>query len=221
MPSKHEQPGWRDVFNARLLNDAQYDGPHDIPWINTTTQLPNRLIAYSEAKRTNDTDQWVCFYQEDHKFLHDVWEEPDIALRTLQRFKGVITPDFSMYRDMPLVQQEFAIFMGHAAGHYWHEHGIPVIPNVRWGDERTYEIACNGVPRCSTISIGALGCLKDRTNRQIFVDGLAYVMDTLSPKTLVVYGSTPEQIFAPYTNAGVNVLRFPSQIELAHHKEVV
>ena len=92
---------------------------------------------------------------------------------------------------------------------------------MRWGDERTYEIACNGVPRCSTISIGALGCLKDRTNRQIFVDGLAYVMDTLSPKTLVVYGSTPEQIFAPYTNAGVNVLRFPSQIELAHHKEVV
>ncbi len=43
-------------------------------------------------------------------------------------------------------------------------------------------------------------------------------MDRLSPKTLIIYGNAPEPIFAPYAKIGVTLLRFPSQIELAHRK---
>ena len=71
----------------------------------------------------------------------------------------------------------------------------------------------------STISIGSLGCLKNQTNQRIFIEGLAHIMDRLSPKTLIIYGNAPEPIFAPYAKIGVTLLRFPSQIELAHRKE--
>lgn len=49
--------------------------------------------------------------------------------------KSVLYP---LYRDMPLCLQITNIYLNHALGVYMQTNGINVIPNVRWGDERTY-----------------------------------------------------------------------------------
>ena len=79
--------------------------------------------------------------------------------------------------------------------------GIYVIPNVRWGDERTYttkflpeKIAFKGIQKNSIVSIGAYGQIQNKVNRYYFLQGLNEMIKELEPKVVLVYGKLPEEI---------------------------
>ena len=63
------------------------------------------MIPFSKAMSTKDFDQWVHFYEYDYKFAA-IWDNPRKYLSRIKKFRGVITLDFSLYRDMPLVMQK-------------------------------------------------------------------------------------------------------------------
>ena len=124
--------------------------------------------------------------------------------------QGVISPDFSVYRDMPLVMQQWNIYRSRAIGHWLQENGIPVIPNIRFGDDRTFELSCAGINKHGVIAVGSHGCIKLLNERKYFINGLKYVIDKLKPQTIVVYGATPDEVFAQYKEAGIEILQFDS-----------
>ncbi len=97
---------------------------------------------------------------------------------------------------------------------------MPVITNVRWSDERTYELCCTGVPENSTIAVGSHGCIKLLQEREFFAKGLDYVVNRLRPKTILVYGTAPDAVFSKYKEFGVTVLQFDSDYHIAHQKVV-
>ena len=95
--------------------------------------------------------------------------------------------------------------MNRAIGHYLQEKGLYVIPNVRWGDERTFttdvlpeKVAFLGIPKRRIVSIGTYGCIKSRVNKQYFIEGLSAMLDELSPEVVLVYGGMPESIFGQF-----------------------
>ena len=207
--------GCKDVFHAFLLKSANYAGELEIPVINPTTAIPNKLIPFSKAMRTDDYNQWVCFYEDDTLFER-LWNSPRKYLPKLAKFNGIITPDFSLYRDMPLIMQIWNIFRSRALGHWLQDNGLEVVVNVRWGDRRTHFFTCLGAPKNSIIAIGSVGCIKLLEDRQHFVEGLDYVVKKLKPKTIVVYGAAPDYIFEQYKKQGIKVLQFDSETAKAH-----
>ena len=211
--------GCRDVFRAFLVKNAHYEGDLEIPCINAEQTLPSGLVSFSKAIGKKDYDAWVHFYEDDASFER-LWNHPNKYLPILKKYNGVITPDFSVYRDMPLVMQHWNIYRSRALGHWLQDNGIPVIVNVRWGDERTYDLSCTGVPTNSTISIGSHGCIKLLQERGRFIQGLDYVVDKLNPKTIIVYGTAPETIFSKYVKTGIEVLQFDSDYMTTHKKAV-
>ncbi len=88
--------------------------------------------------------------------------------------------------------------------------GVPVIPNIRFGDERTYEVSCAGIQKHGTIAVDSHGCIKLLSDCIYFVDGLEYAVSRLEPSTLVVYGAAPDKIFGSYREKGIEVLQFDS-----------
>ena len=74
-----------------------------------------KLIAFSKAIRSTDFDTWIHFYEDDVAFER-IWNTPNKYLPIIKKFKGVITPDFSVYRDMPLVMQQWNIYRSRAIG---------------------------------------------------------------------------------------------------------
>ena len=100
------------------------------------------------------------------------------------------------------------------------ENGIPVIPNVRWGDERTYDLCCAGVPRNSTIAVGSHGCIKLLQERPYFINGLDYAVQKLRPVIVIVYGTAPDYIFDKYRKQGIKILQFDSVYMATHRKAV-
>ena len=157
-------------------------------------------------------------YEDDFSFER-IWNKPKQYLPILSRFNGVISPDFSVFRDMPLVQQEWNTYRGRALGHWWQKNGILVIPNVRTADERSYKFCCDGVPGNSIIAIGSHGCIKSREERLYFKRGLEFCVNQLSPSTIVVYGATPSDVFSCCFSRDIKVLQFESEFA-SRRKEV-
>lgn len=193
-----QRPGCLDVFNAFLLENAEYSGELEIPVVkNIKIESPKKLIKFSEIFRSSDFNAYVHFYEDDCKF-EKIWRNPKRYLERLKKFKGVISPDFSIYRDMPLIMQYWNIFRSRVIATWLKDNGINVIPNVRTGDERTFEIACEGIEKNSIIAIGSHGCVKSKVDREFFQKGLEYIVNSLSPKIIILYGAKPDSIFNKY-----------------------
>lgn len=192
-----------DGFRADLVRTAEFMGVFEIPAIKAPTEfvIPKDTIPFSLRGQTKDYSEFIVFYEHDIKFA-DILTATDDYLDELMNFPGVISPDCSLYRDMPLVLQIANTYMNRAVGHYLQSKGIYVIPNVRWGDERTYttcvlpeKIAFVGLPKHSIVSVGTYGCIQSRENKHYFKEGLRALIEELQPEIILVYGGMPDEIF--------------------------
>lgn len=201
-----------DVFNSFLVSNAEYDGNMEIPRIRTSKEVPNKIVTFSKAmsQKWNDFDYWVVFYEHDQKF-EKLWKNPKKYLNKLKKFRGVISPDFSLYRNMPLCMQVWNTYRGRALASWFQENGIEVIPNVRFGDERTYSFCFDGIEKNKTVSVGTHGCIKKKEDKVFFKVGLAQMVHKLSPETIIVYGRVPDSIFKPYKDIGIKIIAFESE----------
>lgn len=211
--------GCKDVFHAFMVANATYDGELEIPCIAVESAKPSKLIPFSKAIGSSDYNCWVHFYEDDAAFER-LWNKPNKYLPILQKYKGVISPDFSLYRDMPLVMQYWNIYRQRAIGHWLQNNGIHVIANVRWGDKRSYEAACAGVPKNAIIAVGSHGCIKLKNEREYFSKGLEYAVGVLNPRTIIVYGTAPNAVFGEYRESGIEILQFDSDYHTSHRKAV-
>lgn len=197
-----------DGFRADLVKTAFFDGILEIPVIERPTRIiiPEGMIPFSLRRKDKERKRFICFYEHDKRFSN-ILMAADEFTEELKQFPGIISPDCSLYWDMPLCLQIANIYMNRAVGYYFQSKGIYVIPNIRWGDERTYttvelpeKAAFLGVPRHSIVSIGTYGCVKSKEAKHYFREGLLEMLDELEPEVVLVYGSMPKQIFSDLEN---------------------
>ena len=206
--------GCKDVFHAFLVENATYDGFLEIPTIEYGSYRPKKLIPFSKCISSSDYDCWVHFYEDDANFER-IWNNPRKYLPILKKFAGVICPDFSLYRDMPLVMQFWNVYRSRAIGRWLQDNSINVIANIRFSDSRTYKTACCGIPKNGTIAIGTHGCIRIKEERSYLCKGIEYIVKELNPKIIVVYGAAPDDIFEQYRNQGIEILQFNSDFAIS------
>ena len=201
-----------DVFHAFLVEDADFDGYIELPVIKTSDKLPEKVVTFSKAmsKSWSDFDCWIVFYEHDKEFER-LWNNPKQYLDKLKKFKGVISPDFSLYRNMPLVMQMWNTYRGRALAVWLQNNDVEIIPNVRFGDERTFSFCFDGIEENKTVAVGTHGCIKRKEDKIFFKIGLARMVQRLSPKIIIVYGVAPDNIFKPYRDMGINIIAFESE----------
>lgn len=194
-----------DGFNSELVASAVFSGDLEIPSIKKPEKIiiPKSLVPFTKMN-SNNYDGAIHFYEHDKRFS-DVLVSTKEYIAEFKKFAAIISPDCSLYRDMPLCLQIANTYMNRAVGCYLQPQGIYVIPNVRWGDERSYttielpeKFAFLGVPKNSIVSIGTYGCIKSKVNKQYFIEGLSAMLDELSPEVVLVYGGMPKSIFTQF-----------------------
>lgn len=202
-----------DCFHAYLVKDAIFDGKWEIPRIESAVdEIPKSLVLFSEMRKTKDTNQWVHFYTDDRRF-ESLWTHPRKHLRTLQKFDGIISPDYSLFSDMPLSMQVWNVYRNHAISHWLATNGVKVIPNVRWGDERSYEFCFDGILPGGIVAVGSHGCMLDSMDRLCFERGLAEMYKRLMPRAILVYGPLSASMFSQYAESGIKIVKYPSEMD--------
>ncbi len=210
--------GCKDVFRAFLVKDACFEGLLEIPKIDSGVYRPKKLIAFSKCISSKDYDCWVHFYEDDIAFER-IWNNPNKYLPILKKFAGVITPDFSIYRDMPLAMQFWNIYRSRAIGNWLQKNGIKVIVNVRFGDRRTYACSSMGVSKNGTIAIGTHGCIRIKDEKKYLQEGLDFTVKMTCPKVIVIYGSAPDDLFSKYRHVGIEILQFDSAFAMSRKEK--
>lgn len=195
-----------DGCNPELVEGAAFDGVFEIPIIKRPRKMiiPENLVPFSKMDKADSETFAVCEYENDNEFSN-LLAHPNEYIDILKQYQGFISPDCSIYRDMPLAIQITNIYRNRAIGCYMQRHGIYVIPCVRWGDERTYtakflpeRVAFSGVEKNSIVSIGSYGQLQNKANRYYFEAGLDAMLETLEPKIVLVYSTMPDEIEQKY-----------------------
>ena len=193
-------------FRVSLVETAFFDGKFEIPHIDAPNEIiiPSGMVPFSIRERSKDKKDFVCFYEDDIDF-RDILTRTEEYVDELKQYPGIITPDCSLYIDAPLCVQIADIYLNRAVGHYLQKQGLYVIPNLRWGDERTYKddflgekVAFQGVDKHSIVSVGTYGQIQTAESKRYFKEGLEEMIKELEPEVVLVYGSMPDKIFADF-----------------------
>ncbi len=209
-----------DIFHTRYYSGVTYAGDFEMPVINGTDQIPERIVRFSDSKsrKRNDPSAWVVPYEYDVK-LRPFWNNPFKYMDRLLEHPGIVSWDFSMYRNMPFALQYWNCFRGRLLGSLYERCGGVCIPNIRPTDRRSYIYAFDGIPTEATIAMGTAGALNTADDRAIFKAYVDESVSRLRPKNIIVYGIAPADIFDSALDAGVNVKSYPTQTALAHQTE--
>lgn len=183
-----------DVFDADLLHGAVFTGNFEFPVIGENHYRPSRAIPFDRLKQNNkEKELWVHFYVHDYRFL-PVLKMPDKYLPALRKYAGVIGLDNSVYRDLPLAEQIHSIYLNRLFDYYLQRNGIPVIPNISWGDHRSFEFCFDGIKPHTTVAVSSYGCVRRKVDRQYFLDGFARLLKQLRPDAVVFHGTVFEDV---------------------------
>lgn len=219
------RPGCKDIWNAFMVEGAIF-GKHDIPFCPTTaTCLPKQMVTWEEAKQLHKKhlsngehdyheDAFVNWYLDDYKFdgAHGIWHDYNQVLKILCHFSGAITPDFSTYQDFPEAVKAYATYRMRAYGFWLGKKGIPIINNIRWGTDETFDYCFEGVPTNSIIAIGTVGGgPRKLADRSRFERGLFKMVEVLKPHTILIYGSGNGDCFDTLRKMGITIISFQSR----------
>lgn len=152
------------------------------------------MIGFNYALTERHPEDKIChFFIDDYQFDR-VWNNPDMYLDILRRFKAVISPDFSTYMDFPKSIQIFNRYRRQWCGAYWQQFGINVIPTVRWMGEGSESWCFDGIPKNSMICISTVGGFRENAVKEIWLKGYHEVLKTLEPSFILFYGKVHNEI---------------------------
>ena len=209
-----------DGFNSYLVEGATFDGEAGIPVLQNMNnlQVPKELIPFTKSRKNLKRRKFVHFYVYD-QYFKCVLNNPEKYVELFKTYDGIISPDPTMFIDNSKCLLETSTYMNRAIAFFYARKGIPVIPNIRWTNEKSYEFCFLGIPKGYIVSISTHGCCKTKQQKQNFKKGLAKMLEVLEPVDVIVHGCMPKSIFGEFENQ-TRFHRFPSEFELTHKKEV-
>ena len=157
------------------------------PIVMQTDSVPDSLVTFELAKAGKDPNAFAHFFIDDYRFER-LWNQPEKYVDVLKKYAGVLSPDFSLYTDMPLPIQQYNSYRSKALALYWQRCGIDVIPTLCWSDERSYDFAFRGIPERSTVAVSTVGVVRSKQAVQLFKQGLFEAIRMLNPQCIVWYG---------------------------------
>lgn len=142
------------------------------------------LIGYDKINQSNDYKSTVHFFLDDYRF-ESIYNNPEKKIETLKKFNAVLSPDFSMFVEMPIALQLFSTFKNRWVGAYLQEQGITVIPTVRWGDLTSFNFCFDGIEKGCAVAVSTIGVKKEKAH---FMLGYNEMLSRIKPSKIICYG---------------------------------
>lgn len=176
------------AYNLHLV--SRDNCPDGMPAIEGADVVPERMVGFNYAKSATDEEKRgaAChFFVDDYQFER-VWSKPERYVEYLRGFDCVLTPDFSLYMDMPDAMQAWNRYRSQALGLWWQRSGLVVVPTLSWAQRSSYAFCFDGVPRHATVAVSTVGVKGDEGALEVWRDGMREAMRRLEPARVLLYG---------------------------------
>ena len=146
----------QELVRNEFLYHNMSAGKYEFPIIKKQNIDVNKIkfLSYVDAKKDDNENKnkTIHFFTYDWKF-EKVYQNADEELEKLKQYYAVLSPDFSIFTNMPLALQIESIFKNRWCGAYWQSKGLKVIPTVSWGDEKSFHFCFDGIEEGSIVAV--------------------------------------------------------------------
>lgn len=189
-------------YNLHEYNAEETEGFYNIPIIAAVDHVPTDLIPCNYMLTSKEYNKGIHFFKDDYQFER-FWNRPYDYLEYLRMFDCVLSPDFSLYQDMPEAMKIWNCYRSHLLGQFWQKAGVNVIPTLLWADEKSYNYCFDGYEKGGTYAVACIGIKEDEENVKNFTAGMDEAIKRLEPKRIIYYGT---QIGYDFDSKGVEVV---------------
>ena len=204
---QNERHRTNDAYNLDLIDiDNSTNDFWQMPIIKNDNYIPKELIGFNYAKSSKNKNAGIHFYLDDYQFER-IWNNPDDYTQILGEYDCILSPDFSLYLDMPMPMKIWNVYRSRQIGQYYQSMGIKVIPTLSWAEEETFKFAFKGIEKGSVVSVSTIGVKKNEEALQIWKDGMDAMIKEIEPSTILVYGGELE-----YDYKNIQVLYFENKV---------
>ncbi|MDE6785137.1 MAG: DUF4417 domain-containing protein, partial [Ruminococcus sp.] len=150
-----------------------------------------RLLAFNQSKSDNGihSNRIVHFFLYDYNF-ESVWKEPEKFTELFSKYKGILTPDYSMYIEMPYAVQLYNVFRNRWCGAYYASKGIKVIPTVAWSDRGSFDFCFKGISKGSIVAVSTYmfhESANHESQKELFMEGYNRMLEEIEPSAIICY----------------------------------
>lgn len=195
-----------EKYNLNEYIPDKAKGYYDIPQILPCDYVPDNLIGFNYVLSTKDKNAGVHFFIDDYQFER-IWNEPKTYIEKLKEFQCVLTPDFSLYMDMPTAMKIWNVYRSRQIGSMCQEAGLKVIPTLQWADEKSFDYCFDGLPENSTVAVSTVGVMKNKEWQDSWKKGMSEAIKRLHPKKILLYGADIDFDFGD-----IEVKRFKNKV---------
>lgn len=189
---ENERTRTNKAYNLDLIDwDELSNDFWQMPVIHNDEFVPDSLIRFNYAKTSKTKDAGIHFYVDDYQFER-IWTKPEKYLGLIREFQCMLSPDFSLYMDMPTPMKIWNVYRQRQIGAYYQSQGIKVIPTMQWAEPESYEYCFQGIPKGSIVSISTLGVKGDEDALKVWHDGTDEMIRRIEPSKILVYGGVIE-----------------------------
>lgn len=195
------------AYNLDLIDyDNLTNDFWQMPIIKNNKFIPKDLIGFNYAKSSDNKDAGIHFYVDDYQFER-IWSYPEKYVDILLEYDCILSPDFSLYLDMPMPMKIWNTYRSRQIGAYYQSKGLIVIPTISWAEKETFEFCFKGIPKGSIVSVSTIGVKRDEYALSIWKEGMDEMIKQIEPSDILVYGGKLE-----YDYKGINTIYFENKV---------
>lgn len=177
----------QQLVRNEFLYNGNSAGQYNMPLIRKQNIDISKIefLSYVNTKKEDNENKnkTIHFFTYDWKF-EKVYDNADDEIKKLSQYYCLLSPDFSIFTNMPLALQIESVFKSRWCGAYWQSKGLKVIPTVSWGDERSFEFCFDGIEEGSIVAV----CTYYRENsEEEFMLGYNEMLKRINPSVVICY----------------------------------
>lgn len=177
-----------DAYNLNSYDPGRAAGFYQMPVLRKCNAIPDQLIGFNYMLSTEPSPgMGIHFYIDDYQFER-VWSSSEDYLEKLAAYDAVLTPDYSLYLDMPIAMKIWNVYRSRLIGQMLQDMGVNVIPTITWAEEATFQFCFDGIEPGGVVSISTIGIKRDEELTAIWKAGADEAMRRLKPSAVLVYG---------------------------------
>lgn len=177
-----------NTYNLHEYDDSRTEGFYQMPVIEACEFVPEELIGFNYMQSTKRRDTGIHFFIDDYQFER-VWNSPMEYIPKLAEFECCLTPDFSLYMDMPMAMKVWNIYRSRLIGQMLQDAGAKVIPTLSWAEKETFSFCFDGIRPGGTVAVSTVGVMRDKDAQKIWNAGMDEAIRRIHPKTVLCYGT--------------------------------
>ena len=107
---ENERHRTNDTYNLDLIDtDNSTNDFWQMPIIKNDDYIPSDLIGFNYAKTSENKKTGIHFYLDDYQFER-LWNSPHEYVDILNEYECILSPDFSLYLDMPMPMKIWNVY---------------------------------------------------------------------------------------------------------------